>query len=357
MSPTSLPIKPATAGWLAVAIALVALLYLLGPILTPFFLAGIIAYVCQPLVGAMQRRRIPRVLGVIVAMLLIAAIVVLLLLIVLPLFVKEIVLLTREVPIWLDKLNTNVAPWVNEKLGTAIRLDPASLKETITEALQTSEGLGMKVLASLRMGGLGLLGLFANLVLVPVVLFFLLRDWPILIERLEALIPRPWRNRMLGFIREADQALGQYLHGQILVIVAMCFFYPIGLWLAGLSFWLPIGIITGMLVFVPYVGAATGFILATLAAVMQFSDIGRIAWVWVVFALGQALEGNFITPKLVGERIGLHPIAVIFALLAFGQLFGFAGLLVALPASAVLLVALRKLRESYVASDVYKGGR
>ena len=348
-------LNPSTLGWAAVAIAILALLFLLGPILTPFFLAGIIAYICQPLVAALERRRVPRVLGVILVMLLITAIVGLLILIVLPLFIKEILLLTKEVPNWLEKLNTTIAPWINQRFGTAIRLDPASIRDAITEALQTSEGLGMKLLASLRMGGMGLLGLFTNLILVPVVLFFLLRDWPILVSRLDQLIPRPLRPRVTEFLREADEALGQYLHGQILVIVAMCAFYTIGLRIAGLEFWLPIGILTGMLVFVPYVGAATGFVLATLAALMQFDEFSRVIWVWVVFGSGQALEGNFVTPKLVGERIGLHPIAVIFALLAFGQLFGFAGLLIALPASAVLLVALRKLRDAYLASDVYQG--
>ena len=139
------------------------------------------------------------------------------------------------------------------------------------------------------------------------------------------------------------------------VIATMCVLYPLGLWFTGLAFWLPIGIITGLLVFVPYVGAATGFILATLAALMQFGNLSQVAWVWAVFVVGQMLEGNFITPKLVGERIGLHPLAVIFALLAFGQLFGFPGLLLALPASAVLLVALRKLRATYVASTLYRG--
>ena len=129
----------------------------------------------------------------------------------------------------------------------------------------------------------------------------------------------------------------------------------LSLCLTGLEFFLPIGIITGVLVFVPYVGAATGFVLATLAAAMQFPDWTGLAWVWAVFVLGQAIEGNFITPKLVGERIGLHPVAVIFALLAFGQGFGFVGLLLALPASAVLLVALRQMRATYVNSSFYTG--
>ena len=137
----------------------------------------------------------------------------------------------------------------------------------------------------------------------------------------------------------------------------MTLFYTLGLYFTGLEFFLPIGIITGVLVFVPYVGAATGFLLATLAAVMQFPSWGGLLWVWLVFVIGQGIEGNFVTPKLVGSRIGLHPVAVIFALLAFGQVFGFPGLLLALPASAVLLVGLRKLRQIYLASSFYNSGR
>lgn len=340
--------------WVAVAAAFVLLFYELRTVLTPFFMAGVIAYMLEPVVRRLRRWRVPRTLAVLLAMLMVLAVLVLLVLIVLPLFVREIQQLARELPGWLERLNTHVAPWINAKLGTSVRLDPASIKEAITDALQTSEGLGARILTSLRMGGLGLLGLFANAVLVPVVLFFVLRDWPRIIRHSRALIPRRWKAAVVAFFREADYALGQYLHGQMLVIGAMALFYTAGLWMTGLTYFLPIGILTGLLVFVPYVGAATGFILATVAALMQFNEFNNVIWVWVVFVSGQIIEGNFATPKLVGERIGLHPIAVIFALLAFGQLFGFTGLLIALPASAVLLVALRHLRVRYFASDLYR---
>lgn len=339
--------------WLAVGALAIALLYVLSPILTPFVLAAILAYISQPMVLWLGRRKVPRTLAVVLVMLLVAAMFVVLLLIVLPLLVKEIAMLATAVPGWLDRLNETVAPWINAHLGTSLRLDPASLKEAITEAVQTREGLGEKLLTTLRLGGLGLLGLFANAVLVPVVMFFLMRDWEMIIARVEQLVPRAWHDEVTGFFRESDHALGQYLHGQIVVILIMCVFYTLTLWLTGLSFFLPIGVITGLLVFVPYVGAVTGFVLATLSALMQFDDFMRVVWVWVVFGVGQAIEGNFITPKFVGGAIGLHPVAVIFALLAFGQLFGFTGLLIALPASAVLLVALRKLRRKYLSSPFY----
>lgn len=338
--------------WLALGALFLLLLYYLSPILTPFAMAGILAYICLPLVNRLSRR-LPRTLAVILVMLLVAAIFAILLLIVMPLFIREILTLVRALPSWLEHLNNTVAPWLNQRFDTDIQLDAASVRQAITEALQSREDLGSRVLAALRLGGMGLLGLFANLVLVPVVMFFLLRDWELFISRFEALIPRGWHANVTALVREADHALGQYLHGQVLVLLVMTVFYTVGLWAVGLDFFFPIGVVTGMLTFVPYVGATVGFVLATLSALMQFDNLWHVTWVWAVFFLGQTVEGNFITPKFVGDAIGLHPVVVIFALLAFGQLFGFTGLLLALPASAVLLVGLRTLRRKYVSSPFY----
>ena len=341
--------------WISVAIAALLALYGLAPILLPFILGTVLAYVCQPLVAWLTKKCMPRMLAVIVVLLLEALLLILIVLAVLPLLIKELRLLTEQLPLLLDRLNDTLAPWLNERLGTRLALDQASIKSAATAAIANTEGLGAKVLNSLRLGGLGLVGVFTNLVLTPVVQFFLMRDWESIIARIDALIPRAWHEQVSGFVREADHALGQYLHGQIMVMLVMAVFYATGLWITGLEFFLPIGIITGTMVIVPYVGAAIGVALGTLAAFLQFQELSGIVWVWVVFGLGQALEGNLITPKLVGERIGLHPVAVIFALLAFGQLFGFPGLLVALPASAVLLVALRTVRAHYLDSSLYKG--
>ncbi|HKO88263.1 MAG TPA: AI-2E family transporter [Burkholderiales bacterium] len=338
--------------WFAVGLAFLLLLYYLSPVLAPFLMAAVLAYICLPLVDKMSRR-MPRPFAVVLVILLVATIFIVLLLVILPLFIREGITLAKSVPGWLDSLNRTVAPWVNARLGTDIQLDGESVTAAITDALQGNEDLAGKALATLRMGGLGLLGLVANLVLVPVVMFFLLRDWHSFIARFDQLIPRGWHLNVVGFFREANHALGQYLHGQVLVLMVMSLYYTLALWATGLDFFLPIGVVTGLLTFIPFVGATVGFVLATLSAFMQFDEITRIFWVWGVFLLGQAIEGNFITPRLVGNAIGLHPVAVIFALLAFGQLFGFTGMLIALPASAVLLVGLRKLRRRYLASPFY----
>lgn len=340
--------------WLIFAAALLALLYFLSPILAPFLFAAILAYISNPLVNWLARHRLHRTLGTALVMFFLAGLLSLLLLILLPLFIRELSLLSERMPGFLARLNDVLVPWIKEKFEVELQFDLAALKTLIHENLQGADGLGMKLLASLKIGGLALLGFVVNLLLVPVVLFYLLRDWNDLLARINGLLPRRWHGQLTGIAREIDAVLAEFLRGQIAVMLLMSVLYVLGLWLAGLEFALPIGVITGMLVFVPYVGMLTGLVLASLVALMQFPSVSAVIPVWIVFGIGQALEGMLVTPLLVGQRIGLHPLAVIFALLAFGQIFGFFGILLALPASAALLVGLRHLRSSYLNSSLYQ---
>ena len=335
------------------ALIVALLFYLLGPILAPFMFAAILAYICDPLVDRLQRRRVPRTLATLIVLLLLIGLFVLLMLIMVPLFQKEAALLTERLPGYITALNEKLIPWLNAKLGLKLDLDFQGFKQNITEYVQGTDGLASKVFSSLKIGGMVLVGFLVNMILVPVVLFYLLRDWDKLVEKIDHLIPRRWHDRVTTIAREIDAVLSEFLRGQISVMLLMSVFYVLGLWLAALEFALPIGIITGMLVFVPYVGMITGLLLASLAALMQFQSLPGMVWVWVVFVVGQLLEGMVVTPWLVGDRIGLHPVAVIFALLAFGQIFGFFGVLLALPVSAALLVALRHLRQNYLDSRIY----
>jgi predicted PurR-regulated permease PerM len=346
--------EPNNLWWFIPAAVVIALLYFLSPILAPFLFAAILAYISNPLVSWFGRHRVPRTLGAVLVMLLLGGLFVLLLLILLPLFIKEVRLLSERLPGFLAQLNDNLAPWIKARFGAELQFDLAGLKKLVNENLQGADGLGMKLLASLRIGGLAVLGFVVNLLLVPVVLFYLLRDWNALLAQINELLPRRWHPQLTGVAREIDAVLAEFLRGQIAVMVLMSVLYVSGLWLAGLEFALPIGIITGMLVFVPYVGMLTGLALATVVALMQFPSIGGVIPVWIVFGIGQTLEGTLVTPLLVGKRIGLHPVAVIFALLAFGQIFGFFGVLLALPASAALLVGLRHLGAQYRNSSLYK---
>jgi predicted PurR-regulated permease PerM len=347
--------SPQLWAWITIALAAGFLVWLLSPILAPFLFAAILAYIFDPLVERLTRHRVPRTLAVVLVLLLALAAIVGLMLVVLPLFYKESQLLMEKLPGFVAWFNTHAAPWLKARLDLDVQLDVENVRQLGKQMLSENEQVAKQLLASLKTGGMVLLTILANLVLVPVVLFYLLRDWNQLLDRVEVLIPRRVHAKARAMAAEVDAVLAEWLRGQILVIVVMSVYYVLALWLARLEFALPIGIITGLAVIIPYVGVVTGLTLATLAALMQFNDLTGLLWVWLAIGIGQVLEGMVVTPLIVGERIGLHPVAVIFALLAFGQLFGFFGVLLALPASAALLVGLRHLRAAYLASPLYGG--
>lgn len=346
--------------WHVVTMALAGLgfgllLWVLSPILAPFLAAAILAYVFDPMVVVLTRRGVPRALATALAVVTLILAVVLLLLIVLPLFYKEIAQLTQQLPGFVEQLKTSALPWIKEKFDVEISLDAASFRQFVTDNLQDAGGLAKKIFSSVGVGGIAVLGFLINLVLIPVVFFYVLRDWPTIVASVDGMIPRRFYETVSTLTREIDAVLSEFLRGQLSVVLIMAVFYSLCLWLVGLHFWLPVGLITGLLVFVPYLGSGTGLVLGTIAAVMQFPSFTGIAMVWGVFAVGQLIEGFLVTPWLVGDRIGLHPVAVIFALLAFGQIFGFFGLLLALPASAAILVGLRHLQARYRESKIYQG--
>jgi predicted PurR-regulated permease PerM len=344
-----------TALWLAIATGGVWLLFLLAPVLTPFLLAGILAYIGNPLVDRLQRIGLPRLVATLAVLLLMIAVLAGLVLILVPLLIDEASVLIGRLPEGLAAANDKFGPWLAEHFDLRLALDQEAVKNLLADNWGSVQALGSKVLASLKIGGIALVGLLVNLFLVPVVMFYLLLDWHHLLARLDAAIPRGWHARARSMAGDVDAVLSEFLRGQILVMVILSGYYSLALTLAGLPSALAIGLITGMLIFVPYLGFATGFALALLVATLQFKGLSPIVGVLVVFGIGQVLEGFALTPYLVGNRIGLHPLAVIFALMAFGQLFGFFGILLALPASAALLVGLRELRLLYLSSSFYLG--
>ncbi|MBP9217887.1 MAG: AI-2E family transporter [Sterolibacterium sp.] len=343
--------------WGGLGLALLWLMYQLGPILTPFLLAGILAYICAPPVEVLVRRRVPRFVAVVLVMLLFILLLVTLALILVPLVREESRQLMERLPEGLALWNQQCAPWLKAHFGlnSVVTLDPETLKKFLAEHRDSAHGLLHSLLPSLKVGGLAVLGLLTNLMLTPVVMFYLLLDGRGILQRVEALVPRDWHGHTLRILTNIDAVLAEFLRGQIAVMLSLAVYYSLGLWLAGVNFALPVGILTGLLIFIPYLGYALGLILALLVALLQFDGLAPILGVAVVYGLGQGLESFALTPWLVGKRIGLHPLAVIFALLAFGQLFGFFGILLALPASAALLVALRELGGVYFASSFYQG--
>ena len=338
--------------WIGFGLLLLVLMYLLAPVLAPFALAGIIAYLLAPGCDWLARRRFPRWAAVLLMILLAVLVVLGLLLTLIPVFRQEMTALQTQLPNLVSKLNAYVAPKLADWFNINIQFDSQFLKQIFTEQVG-QEDFVAGLIARVRTGGVALLGVVGVLVLIPVVLFYLLLDFHAIRDRIEELIPRRWHAQTVSFIAETDAILSQFLRGQLSVMLTLAVYYSIALSLTGSPTALPIGILTGLLIFIPYVGYALGLTLALLAAVLQFSTWHGIAAVAVVYGLGQVLESFFLTPRLVGERIGLHPLAVIFALLAFGQVFGFFGVLLALPASAVLLVGLKRLKAAYLASDFY----
>jgi predicted PurR-regulated permease PerM len=346
------------AAWFGIALGTGLLVWLLGPVLTPFVVAAVLAYALTPLVDkidALAGDKVPRVLAVVLVELVFILTLLAVLMLIVPILAKEIPLLREQLPLLAAKLNDWASPLL-ASLGIKFTLNVDNIKAFVIKYVNANaEDSLSQLFSSLKIGGSLALFVIGNLVLIPVALFYLLMDWKRLVGLAQELVPRRLQERFASFTGESDQVLGQYLRGQLLVMVILATYYSIGLALFGLDLALPIGVFTGLAMFVPYVGFGIGLILAVLAGLLQFASIKALVMVAVVYGSGQVIEGFFLTPRLVGERIGLHPLAVIFMLLAFGQLFGFVGVFIALPASAVLLVAIRRLRAGYLASELYKG--
>lgn len=334
------------------AIALIAGLVLAGfliqalaPVLTPFMFGAILSYVGAPIVTWLATKRVPRAAGAVLVIIAMVGFVAGMVLIVAPLVSSEVARIAEKMPELLSSAQTEWLPWLNQTLGTSLSFDLSQLKTLAADNAGTIGDITAKLAGSAKLGGLALITILVNVTLIPVVMFYLLRDWPELIDGVDSLVPHSLQTTVRALAKEIDAVLSEFLRGQGMVMLALATYYCIALKVVGLEFALPVGLVTGLLVFIPYIGFGLGAMLGMLAALTQFSTPGPIIAVAAVFGIGQILEGFVLVPYLVGDRIGLHPLAVIFALMAFGQLFGFVGVLLALPASAALLVAVRMLRK------------
>ncbi|HLX30650.1 MAG TPA: AI-2E family transporter [Casimicrobiaceae bacterium] len=348
------PLAPKQYLWIIGALAVIVLaLEFLGPVLTPFLVGAILAYLGTPVVARAERRGMPRSLAALFVILFIALLLAALFLVLIPLVQSEVVSITRRLPDLFAQFTDRVAPFLQDKFGIAVSLDFESIRTFIADNAQELRGLSGRLLSGVRAGSAIVLSVLVNVALIPVVMFYLLRDWNMILARIDDLLPRRWGPKVRGIAHEVDRVLAEFLHGQLLVMLALAAYYSAGLAIARLDHALAIGILTGLLVFIPYVGFGLGFLLGMTAAILEFHGWPGFFAVLAVYGIGQLLESYVLVPFLVGDRIGLHPLAVIFALLAFGELFGFAGVLMALPVSAMLLVGLRHLRRAYVRSPVY----
>ncbi|MEO8835154.1 MAG: AI-2E family transporter [Caldimonas sp.] len=342
-------------NWAALALVVGALVWLLAPVLTPFVIGAVLAYALHPAVEQLASRRVPRVLAVMLIEIATLFAVTALALLVVPILSKELPLLNEQLPLLVERINRAVTPWLTQ-MGVGVSLDPASLRSFLLKYLDANwdESLAA-ALVSARIGGSIVVTVVGYVILVPVVLFYLLMEWPVYVQRAVALVPPRLRASVASFTGDCDTVLGQYLRGQLLVMLLMAAFYSVGLALFGFELAVPVGVFTGLAIFVPYVGFGIGLALAMLAGALQFTGwYGPIA-VFVVYGIGQVVEGLFLTPRMVGQRIGMSAITVIFALFAFGHLFGFVGVLIALPVSALIAVAAARVRAGYTQSSLYTG--
>lgn len=343
--------------WLISAAALLLLLYLLAPVLTPFFAAALLAYLGDPLVDRLQTRGMRRTSAVVLVFLSLLLLIVALVAVVVPVLQQELVSFARRLPEYIAWLQDAVLPWIQELLPPDwVVLDVEHLKQVVTEHWRQAGGAAAELVSGISQSGMTLFGWLANLVLIPVLTFYLLRDWDVLMSQLRALIPRRHEVLAVRLGQECDQVLGAFLRGQLAVMLALSVVYALGLLLVGIEGALLIGVAAGLLSFVPYLGFALGIIVAGVTALVQFQDLLHVLLVLAVFGFGQMLESAVLTPYLLGDRIGLHPVAVIFSVMAGGQLFGFVGILLALPTAAVMVVLLRYAHARYRDSQLYADG-
>ncbi|MBC3480173.1 AI-2E family transporter [Pseudomonas sp. SWRI59] len=341
--------------WLGAALLFAVLLYSLHNILAPFLIGILLAYLADPLVDRLERLGLSRTWGVVVVFSLFTLLFMALLLVLVPMLAKQLLRLYELAPQMLDWLQHQALPWVQHRLGLADgfwKFD--KIKAAIGEHMgQTTDIVGI-VLSQATASSLALMAWLANLVLIPVVGFYLLRDWDLMMAKLRSLLPRQRESQIVGLAQECHEVLGAFVRGQLMVMLALGVIYSAGLMLVGLELGLLIGMLAGLAAIVPYMGFIIGIGAALVAGLFQFGgDLYPMLGIVAVFMVGQALEGMVLTPLLVGDRIGLHPVAVIFAILAGGELFGFTGVLLALPVAAVIMVLLRHVHDLYKDSDMY----
>ncbi len=342
--------------WLLLALGLVGagLLYLLAPVLTPFLISAFLAYLGDPLVDRLEVLRVRRGLGVVAVFAVMFAAALLSLVVLLPMLEKQAAGLINGIPRGLEWLQQTLAPRLAAFIGAEImEIDVPAVREALVEHWRQVGSLAGQLMTHVGRSGQMLMAWLTYLLLIPVVTFYLLRDWNHLMAAIRDLLPKPIEPTVVKLASDIDAVLAEFLRGQLTVMLALAVIYTTGLWIVGLDLAFFIGLLAGVVSFVPYLGVIVGLVVAGFAAFLQFQDVVHILAVAGVFGVGQLLEGMVLSPLLVGDRIGLHPVAVIFAVMAGGQLFGFFGVLLALPVAAVIVVLLRHSRDEYLQSELY----
>lgn len=332
------------------------LLWVLGPILTPFIFSIVLAWIGVPIVTRVQRWGLKHDNAVLVAMTVLFGSLILFIVIVVPLLWIQLASLIDGAPRLIAWFQEVALPW----LGKNLRLDISHFSdlEQFTAWLEPYRkeigGVAVSVVGFVTKSSGAILGFLSNMLLVPLITFYFLRDWDEILAKIRQAVPRPYEATVTRLSRESNAVLGGFIDGQFRVMLSLGALYALGLWLVGLESALLIGFLSGAMNFVPYMGFVVGIVLAAIASIIQFGDVQHLLLVGVVYAVGQFTESFILTPRIVGDRIGLNPVMVIFVLMAGGLLFGFIGILIALPVSAVLNVVFKYLyEECYLKSRLY----
>lgn len=354
MTPSLLWLRPWL--WLAGFVLLGGLLWALGPVLTPFAVAALLAWLADPLVSAIERRGRSRTAAVFLVFLLMSLAVVLVLLLLVPTLQRQALRALEWGPKLGGWITDTAVPWLETRLDLPLSayIDPSELGRLLKEHWSQAGGVAANVIGGLSKSGMALMAFLANLLLVPLVTFYFMRDWRDMLGFVHDLLPRPLEPTVVRLAKESDAVLSGFLRGQLSVMLALGVIYGLGLSLAGLDLGFLIGMLAGLLSFVPYLGTAVGLGMALIATLVEHGDLFHLVLVASVFGIGQLVESFVLTPWLVGDRIGLSPVAVIFAVMAGGQLFGFLGILLALPAAAVIRVLARYAHDRYRESLLYQ---
>tara|TARA_R110002051_G_scaffold104963_1_gene177807 strand:+ start:22698 stop:23756 length:1059 start_codon:yes stop_codon:yes gene_type:complete len=347
----ALPVKEQATYWGVTIAAFLVVLWFLGDVILPFVLGGAIAYLLDPIADRLEKLHLSRIVSVSIITLVAALIFVLLVLLVIPTLIQQTAALIDSAPALFDQLQTALT----ERFPQLLDAD-STIRQQLISIGDSIQSKGGELVNGLVSSALGLINVVILLVVVPVVAFYLLLDWDNMTAKIDDMLPRDHAPVVRRLATQIDNTLASFLRGQGTVCLILGSYYAVALMLAGLNFGLVVGFIAGLISFIPYVGALVGGALAIGLALFQFwGDPLMIGLVAGIFAVGQFLEGNILTPKLVGNSIGLHPVWLIFALSVFGSLFGFVGMLVAVPVAAVIGVLTRYGIEKYKDSLLYRG--
>ena len=330
------------------------LLYFLEPILTPFLIGALLAYLVNPIVMSLMRLHLPRILAVTIVLFILILIIALAVTLLIPVIQAQLAHLADTLPDMLAWLQNTGMPLLREHFANSEIINVASLKEQLSQNWAKAGGAVGWIVAAVFHSGFRILHWLFNILLIFVVTFYLLYDWEKVVHGVQDLLPRKYEPTIVKLLKECNEVLGAFFRGQLLVMLTLGIYYSVGLTLIGLKVGVVIGVMIGFLSIIPYLGMIVGIMVASIAGFVEFGSVMDIVPIWLLFAVGQTLDGMFVTPKLVGDRIGLHPVAVIFAVLSGGALFGFFGVLLALPVASIIMVLLRFLHSRYHNSQLYQ---